>query len=436
MGNPALGLAGSIVAAFMFAVQYTPVKSYEVHDGITFQWFLSSGSLFATLFITAATGDLSMNCTGEGWNPFIGGIMFGLSNYLCIPLIQLLGMGIGFSMYHFINIMTGYLLGRIGFLGIQPSGGIAGDIGCGIIGISFIILANVEGDHDRSHDTRQCSIPSNSPSLVSNPPSLSDAIVPEIDQQYREQYRRWRLGEAQGASDPKIQEMLETIEAFNPVPLRRHMPLPLFRGPTPFSALTPEIEFQPSERGNGSVASAPCLSVTAAASQNTAEVDISEGSSPRGCVKMSAGIILAIITGILTGSCATPSIKYNFDHPGTPFPATLSMNVGFWFCATVIYVAYTCYARIRRRKVPHAPIRPSLIAGALWAVGNALNTFNPTQIAYTVSYAVAIVGCLIIAGLISLLFYKEISGKKKIALFCTALLMQGVGVVMICLAGS
>jgi len=439
MANPVIGLVGALVAAFMFAVQYTPVKSYEVHDGITFQWFLSSGSLFASILITGATGDMSMSCAGEGWLPFVGGMMFGLSNYLCIPLIQLLGMGIGFSMYHFVNIVTGYFLGRIGFLGIPASGGIVGDIGCGIIGISFIILANVEGEHESARDADL--------SEASATPALGSALVPDLDQTYREQYRQWRLGHWQGSSDPKVIEMLETLEAFNPMPLRLHKPLPMFRGPTPFSALTSNITRPGNDRTVSSaaattthissgltVSSTPCLQSLATDPLIVPNTIPQE--RPRRYLKTFIGIMLALATGVLTGSCATPSIKYNLDHPGKPFAALLAMSLGFWFCGTVIYVVYTTGARIRGIKVPHAPIRPSFVCGALWAVGNALNIFNPTQIAYTVSYAVAIVGCLIIAGLISLFFYKEIVGTKKIVMFCVALVMQGIGVISICLAGT
>jgi len=364
----------------MFAVQYTPVKSYEVHDGITFQWFLSSGSLFATIVITALSGDLSMD-TGavHGWYPFIGGCMFGLSNYLCIPLIKLLGMGIGFSMYHFINIMTGYTLGRIGFLGIPASGGLVGDIGCGIIGASFIILATVEGDHEVVADDKE--------SLAGNVVGvLGEALVPDVD----------RALSLQHVGMSSKGEAVKTTVAETPS----------------FPAPVPEIP------------------VGGAAAHR--EVASRMGRS----ATVSLGIVLALITGILTGSCATPAIKYNLDHPGKPFAAIFGMVCGFWFVATIIYLVYATGAHIRGIKVPHAPIRPSFIAGALWAVGNALNIYNPTQIAYTISYAVAIVGCLVIAGLISLFYYKEITGNWKIGLFCTALGMQTVGVLLICQAGS
>jgi glucose uptake protein GlcU len=459
----------------MFAVQYTPVKSYEVHDGITFQWFVSSGSLFATILITAASGDLSMDCSGEGWMPFIGGMMFGLSNYLCVPLIQLLGMGKGFSLCNFVNIMTGYILGRIGFLGIPASGGHIGDVGCGIIGFSFILLANVEGDGERDADDADIDVAASPPPVV-----LEDSLVPEVNDKYRQQYREWRLSKT-GSFDCVTAELLETIEAFNPVPLKNsHGSAPLFRAPS-FCAATPQqgrsraqsmcssytgfsrqhskdsmassrsasatgmAEVYRASAGRGMTLSAsaptmhgfapisiPLMDPDPAQDPEEGQSASAKSSFSRDCVKTTTGILLALVCGMLNGSCATPGIRYNLDHPGSPFAAVLSMILGFWFMATVIYVVYTTGARIRGIRVPHAPIRPSITAGALWATGNALNLFNPTQLAFTIAYAVAVVGCLIIAGLISLCYYKEITGKSNIQMFCAALFCQLIGVVLIC----
>eukprot|EP00913_Durusdinium_trenchii_P020269 g19042.t1 len=48
-----------------------------------------------------------------------GGALWALSNYLVLPLVKLLGIGLGFSLYHFVNLMVGYVVGRFGFFQME-----------------------------------------------------------------------------------------------------------------------------------------------------------------------------------------------------------------------------------------------------------------------------------------------------------------------------
>lgn len=47
-----------------------------------------------------------------------GGALWALSNYIVIPLVKLLGIGLGFSLYHFVNLVVGYTVGRFGLFGL------------------------------------------------------------------------------------------------------------------------------------------------------------------------------------------------------------------------------------------------------------------------------------------------------------------------------
>eukprot|EP00438_Fugacium_kawagutii_P013064 Skav206020 [mRNA] locus=scaffold4083:30462:32270:+ [translate_table: standard] len=48
-----------------------------------------------------------------------GGALWALSNYLVLPLVKLLGIGLGFSLYHFVNLMVGYAVGRFEIFGME-----------------------------------------------------------------------------------------------------------------------------------------------------------------------------------------------------------------------------------------------------------------------------------------------------------------------------
>lgn len=127
-----LGLLCAASAAIAFGVQYTPVKKYEIYDGITFQWFMCSGILMVGFLSSIIFGDFGME--DEGCLLIVsGGGLWALSNYLVLPLVKLLGIGLGFlavsswlctchrrfSLYHFVNLMVGYFVGRFGFFGME-----------------------------------------------------------------------------------------------------------------------------------------------------------------------------------------------------------------------------------------------------------------------------------------------------------------------------
>ena len=45
------------------------------------------------------------------WEGLLGGALWALSNALVIPTVKLLGLGVGFTLYHSVNLVFGYLIG-------------------------------------------------------------------------------------------------------------------------------------------------------------------------------------------------------------------------------------------------------------------------------------------------------------------------------------
>lgn len=54
------------------------------------------------------------------WEGLLGGSLWALSNALVIPTVKLLGLGVGFTLYHSVNLVFGYLIGRFELFGIPP----------------------------------------------------------------------------------------------------------------------------------------------------------------------------------------------------------------------------------------------------------------------------------------------------------------------------
>ncbi|CAJ1449489.1 unnamed protein product [Effrenium voratum] len=118
--SQSLGLVYALAAAIAFGIQYVPVKKYEIFEGTAFQWFMGNGILMMGFLIAVSSGQLE-----RGLSPLVmlGGVLWAMSNYLVLPLVKLLGIGLGFSLYHFVNLMVGYCIGRFGLFGVKKLSG-------------------------------------------------------------------------------------------------------------------------------------------------------------------------------------------------------------------------------------------------------------------------------------------------------------------------
>merc|ERR1719195_1791650 len=140
-------------------------------------------------------------CAGEAQRAcplsvVLGGALWALSNYGVLPLVKLLGIGLGFSLYHFVNLIVGYVVGRFGIFGVKPLQGNIPvcDFGCFLILISFIVMVFVEEGAD--HEPPLEADGGEAPAADGEPVSMSAPLFEGVDQEYRRQYHQFRLGEA------------------------------------------------------------------------------------------------------------------------------------------------------------------------------------------------------------------------------------------------
>ncbi|CAE7482533.1 TMEM144 [Symbiodinium microadriaticum] len=121
-----------------------------------------------------------------------GGALWALSNYLVLPVVKLLGIGPGFSLYHFVNLVVGYVIGRFGIFGMESLHGNVKvcDAGCALVLVSFILMVFVESDEA--------------------PSGSSSATATEGDQGFREDYQRWRQDHVK-ARRPSVMEAAGSV---------------------------------------------------------------------------------------------------------------------------------------------------------------------------------------------------------------------------------
>ena len=138
------GYAYALIAAVLYGLQYTPVKAYPVYDGSKFQWFMSCGIAFSGLVapLVMKTGPIALIPHG-----IVGGALWGTANVLVLPTVKFLGLGVGFAMYHSINMAVGYAIGRFGLFGAPVE--VAAnpplrDAGLALLIVSLIFMILVE----------------------------------------------------------------------------------------------------------------------------------------------------------------------------------------------------------------------------------------------------------------------------------------------------
>jgi len=112
------------------------------------------------------------------------------------------------------------------------------------------------------------------------------------------------------------------------------------------------------------------------------------------------------------------------------------MCLGVWIVSTAIYLVYAGVAKFQSLPVRHSATRPAFLSGALWSIGNACNLLGVTQISYTLCYSTGIIGCLVLAGMYSLVIFREIKQARQILIFCLGLVCQSIGVVLIAAASG
>ncbi|CAE8673322.1 unnamed protein product [Polarella glacialis] len=438
------GLLCAFCAALAFGVQYVPVKKYEIFDGVTFQWFMCSGILMVGFIAAITFNDFGME-TQDSLLVVFGGALWAMSNFLVLPLVKLLGIGLGFSLYHFVNLIVGYVVGRFGLFGMKELTGSVAlcDAGCALVLCSFVLLVFVEGDEPPE----------------SQPPAPLPPSVFEADQEFREMYNRWRQGEARGSRDGlEDTGMLETVGkmmvGYSAAERGHHL-----QDVGGFSVLA-----APSDRAlslsegdshthmaqvNGSWSLAQPLAATMqrngsepARLSNPADLrPAAAPGSPQSSSKLGRkllGILLALVAGALTGVQAVPAALYNQKRPNaSPTSVVFPQCLGIYICSSAIYLMYASVAKMAGwQKIPHSVIRPAYISGCIWAVGFSFMISAVSVLGFSVGYTLDAVGPIVVASLLSIFYFKEITDKRHLIMYAIAFALQLIGVVLMAVFGD
>ena len=151
-GNLALGFGACAVAILCFGSSYVPAKKFHSGDGFFYQWVMCCAIFLVGLIEYAVRGFPKFEPVA-----MLGGALWCIGNCMAIPIIEMVGMAIGFSVWGVANCVTGWASGCFGILGVEqqpaniPSLNYIGAC-VAVVSIVLLAVARASGDSSKKDD--------------------------------------------------------------------------------------------------------------------------------------------------------------------------------------------------------------------------------------------------------------------------------------------
>eukprot|EP00947_MAST-08B_sp_MAST-8B-sp1_P006289 g6289.t1 len=145
-----VGLIGGIGSSIAFGSNYIPVKAHKSFDGLVFQWFSAGG-----IFVVGIIFGLATNTWGHDYKPWgltvfheglLGGALWSCNNVLATYAIKYVGLGMGYSIFNAVAIVTGCLTVRFGWFGIEamvPTSNALWAVGLACLTLAFVAFSQL-----------------------------------------------------------------------------------------------------------------------------------------------------------------------------------------------------------------------------------------------------------------------------------------------------
>ncbi|WKY00093.1 hypothetical protein Q1695_014737 [Nippostrongylus brasiliensis] len=116
MVSTALGLSACALSSLFFGSAFVPVKKFDPSNGIFVQWVMSAAILCVGLFTHAFQAFPQFQPLA-----MLGGAFWALGNVTAIPIMNVLGLGMGMLIWGTTNCVTGWAVGRFGLFGVSAT---------------------------------------------------------------------------------------------------------------------------------------------------------------------------------------------------------------------------------------------------------------------------------------------------------------------------
>ncbi|MFH4980366.1 hypothetical protein AB6A40_007075 [Gnathostoma spinigerum] len=175
LDGTAIGLGACAVSSIFFGSMFVPIKRFDMGDGLFVQWIMGVSIFVIGMATNAVEGFPSMQPLA-----MLGGMLWALGNVAAVPILSLIGMGMGILVWGTANCVVGWACGRYGLFGLKAN--IPANTTLNYIGLILVICGGVLFSHLRPSSTITSRFSSDSPVTHEHVnPSHSD-VEEEIDE--------------------------------------------------------------------------------------------------------------------------------------------------------------------------------------------------------------------------------------------------------------
>eukprot|EP00438_Fugacium_kawagutii_P007509 Skav228329 [mRNA] locus=scaffold4117:357849:358796:+ [translate_table: standard] len=153
------GWVAIVVATFSYGSLFVPVKNYEIHDGLVYQWFQCCGILLSGLVQACWRNDWSASgFSAPGFyvcrEGIMSGVFFQLANVLATQAVRTFGMSHYFTSQKVTNLGGAFVVGVFGgHLGLPvtaPGNPILALMGCLSVLLAMVPLSFTKVEEEQS----------------------------------------------------------------------------------------------------------------------------------------------------------------------------------------------------------------------------------------------------------------------------------------------
>lgn len=109
-----LGFVCAGISVLLFGSNFVPVKKFETGDGLFFQWVMASAILIVGMIVNVIRGS-------PKFHPFamLGGALWATGNVTVVPIVKMIGLGLGLLTWGLCCMLTGWLVANFGLFGLK-----------------------------------------------------------------------------------------------------------------------------------------------------------------------------------------------------------------------------------------------------------------------------------------------------------------------------
>ncbi len=363
-GDAVLGAAGALVAALGFGSNFVVVKKFEMGDGVAFNLFMTIGILLVgTLTLLAAPRDLGDGELRPQLPLFcvLGGAVWSVGNVCTVPIVSRLGLGLGLALWSGTSIVVAFITGRLG----PCIGGMCLEVvplehppmawvGCALSLVALALLSLVRVTQQQGYiATRRRSLGGQDGVEVQLPAAPDSAV----DTPAKPAAIALRVPRCGPGTATKLQGVALAV----------------------FAGVMYGLQFL------------PCA----------LDADDRQRRAAAAGAATAAGGVLARVR------------------------VTFAQYLGSFWAAVFFYAAYFGLLRVRsreQRRAAHAlptgeAVVPAILSGMIWACAGLGAMLAMDGLGFGVGYMLCTNGAILVNGAWSVGYYREISGRRDLALF-------------------